>query len=519
MCFFCDPVFVGGCPTNCLMWADDCAIFSQSENGLQNSINLTSNFFESLGLPVNIKKTKVLIFNKRGLGPKSFSKLMFTINGSPLEICEKYTYLGIEFRPAGSFIAAQAELYTKASKAWFSISNIIYQHKQMPVSQSLQLLDSVVMPVGLYSAELMTVLAMPESAFTDRVAVLKAWENFPLEKVNQRACRMLLSIHRRSSRLACLGELGRFPILLKALVLSIKYEWNIQYKSGKNSLVYQAYKEMSSNFNENDSQGSWFSRVEAVKSMFGIQLHGGMCPDRVTKIVQKSLQSKFEIFWRDEICKIKLGTDNVSHNKLRFYSQLKACFAREPYIDNVKNRNQRSWLSRLRTSSHHLAVEKGRYNNVPLEARVCVYCGGDQQLDGGAGQQHGDNTVQTELDCEVHFLARCQRFKTKRACFKKRLECLIPNLNNLTEIEFVKTILCPVTKQAAKLVDKYIGIMFRAREEIDSGIIPNEYPTWSPNSENPFKLYDTENDDETHHLDDEDTATDSSDDESLQDPC
>ena len=95
----------------------------------------------------------------------------------------------------------------------------------------------------------------------------------------------------------------------------------------------------------------------------------------------------------------------------------------------------------------------------------------------------------------------------------------IPNLNKLTEIEFVKTILCPVTKQAAKLVDKYIGIMFRAREEIDSGIIPNYYPTWSPNSENPFKLYDTENDDETHHLDDEDTATDSSDDESLQDPC
>ena len=139
---------------------------------------------------------------------------------------------------------------------------------------------------------------------------------------------------------------------------------------------------MSSNLNENDSQGSWLSRVEAVKSMFGIQLHGGMCPDRVTKIVQKSLQSKFEIFWRDEICKIKLGTDNVSHNKLRFYSQLKACFALEPYIDNVKNRNQRAWLSRLRTSSHNLAVEKGRYNNVPLAARVCVYCGGDQQLDG-----------------------------------------------------------------------------------------------------------------------------------------
>ena len=182
---------------------------------------------------------------------------------------------------------------------------------------------------------------------------------------------------------------------------------------------------------------------------------------------------------------------------------------------------------------------------MPLAARVCVYCSGDQHPDGvadqpssgaadqqpggladqrpggvadqqpggAADQQHGDNTVHTELDCEVHFLARCKRFETKRACFKKRLECLIPNLNNLTEIEFVKTILCPVSMQAAKLADKYIGIMFRAREDIDSGIICNEYPTWNPNSANPFKLYDTENDDETHHLDDEDIATDSSDDE------
>ena len=36
---FCDPAFVGICPTNCLMFADDCAIFSLSETGLQNSMN------------------------------------------------------------------------------------------------------------------------------------------------------------------------------------------------------------------------------------------------------------------------------------------------------------------------------------------------------------------------------------------------------------------------------------------------------------------------------------------------
>ena len=479
---FCDPAFVGMCPTNCLMFADDCAIFSLSETGLQNSINLTSNFFESLGLPVNTKKTKVLIFNKRGLGPSNFPKLSFTINGVPLEICDKYTYLGVLFKPSGSFIAAQAELYTKASKAWFSISNIIYQHKKMPVSQSLQLLDSLVMPVGLYSAELLTLLAMPDSAFTDRAALLAAWENFPLEKINQRACRMLLSVQRRSSRLACLGELGRFLMIIKALVLSIKYNWNIKYKCDKKSLVYLAYNEMQSDATD----PSWLTRVEAVQSMFGVELHGGMSPDRVTRAVQNTIQSKFELYWKDEVCKVKLGLDNLSQNKLRFYSQLKSCFKHEPYIDVVTNRNQRSWLSRLRISSHNLAIERGRYSNVPVADRVCVYCvpGQQHQLHGAAGQQHGDTAGVQEQDSEVHFLARCSRFTLKRACFVKRLECFVPSLSKMTELDFVKTILCPVRPQTAKICDKYIGLMFKARDEIDSGAVSMNYPTFLTLSKN-----------------------------------
>ena len=238
----------------------------------------------------------------------------------------------------------------------------------------------------------------------------------------------------------------------------------------------------------------------------------GGCHLTGSSVVQSKIQSKFEIFRKDEVCKIKLGSDNISHNKLRFYSQLNSCFAREPYIDKVTNRNQRAWLSRLRTSSHNLGIERGRYSNVPLADRVCVYCvaGQEQQLHGVAGQQHGDTAVERELDCEVHFLARCPKFKLKRACFVKRLECFIPSISKMTEIDFVKTILCPVKPQIAKLVDKFIGLMFKARDEINSGTVSTEYPTWDPNLANPFKVYDVENDDETHHLDDEEATTNSS---------
>lgn len=67
---FCDPALLGDSPTNCLMWADDCAIFSLSEKGLQNSIDVTANFFQSLGLPVNTKKQKFLFLIKEDWDPK-----------------------------------------------------------------------------------------------------------------------------------------------------------------------------------------------------------------------------------------------------------------------------------------------------------------------------------------------------------------------------------------------------------------------------------------------------------------
>ena len=81
----------------------------------------------------------------------------------------------------------------------------------------------------------------------------------------------------------------------------------------------------------------------------------------------------------------------------------------------------------------------------------------------------------------------------------------------MTESDLVKNILCPATRQVANLVDKFIGIMYKGRADIDLGNDPCIYPTWEPNKPNPFRAYDIENEDETHHLSDVDPTTYSSD--------
>ena len=64
----CDPVYLGNSPVHCLMWADDCVVMSTTQGGYQRAMDRTVNHFESLGLYVNDKKTKVLVSFQVGGG-------------------------------------------------------------------------------------------------------------------------------------------------------------------------------------------------------------------------------------------------------------------------------------------------------------------------------------------------------------------------------------------------------------------------------------------------------------------
>ena len=82
-----------------------------------------------------------------------------------------------------------------------------------------------------------------------------------------------------------------------------------------------------------------------------------------------------------------MGPDNINHNKLRFYYDLKGCFKRESYIDLVPNWAQRSDLTGERISSCQIALEVLRYQRpkVPENEKFCRYCrpsGSDNHLEG-----------------------------------------------------------------------------------------------------------------------------------------
>jgi hypothetical protein len=58
-------------------------------------------------------------------------------------------------------------------------------------------------------------------------------------------------------------------------------------------------------------------------------------------------------------------------SKLKTYANFKHEFKREKYLDNIKENYLRTALAKFRVSAHQLAIETGRYTNIPLNERLC----------------------------------------------------------------------------------------------------------------------------------------------------
>ena len=103
-------------------------------------------------------------------------------------------------------------------------------------------------------------------------------------------------------------------------------------------------------------------------------------------------------------------------NKLEYYNKYKHTFALEKYMNCIFDKKFRISLTKFRLSAHDLAIETGRYTNVPREQRFCLQC--------------NMNVVETEY----HFLLACPKYRELRHKYFKRYFCHWPNLNKFESL-------------------------------------------------------------------------------------
>ena len=128
-------------------------------------------------------------------------------------------------RVPGSFTNAIQDLSNKALKVIFIIRRM-FQTEAINAKLFLKLFDMCVTPILLYGSELSSVFNIDicrDCTDASQFSLEKHYDNFLPEKVHTRFCKFILGVNIYTSNLASKADLGRYPLIIFALLQSIKY--------------------------------------------------------------------------------------------------------------------------------------------------------------------------------------------------------------------------------------------------------------------------------------------------------
>lgn len=119
-------------------------------------------------------------------------------------------------------------------------------------------------------------------------------------------------------------------------------------------------------------------------------------------------------------------------SRLSSYCKFKHSFEQEKYLNVITDKKYRIALCKFRVSAHNLSIERGRYDNISRENRICIYC-----------------NLQA-IESEFHFLLVCPFFRDLRRKFFSPYYCHWPSLSKF------ETLMTSESKNTISKLAKYI---------------------------------------------------------------
>ena len=409
----CEPVTLHDIKLNCILYADDLVILSESEVGLQNALNRLSDYCAKWKLTVNLSKTKVIIFNKRG---HTLKKYRFVYNNSMIEIVPSYCYLGIVFTASGTFKAATDRLAEQAQKAAFKLKQLNIRDN---VILAFKLFECLIFPILSYGSEVwspFTIHGINNSNF------MTLCDKPTVEKVLIKFCKYMLGVNKKACNAAVRAELGQFPVLTNLLIHSAKYWFHVG-NLDPSSLAHKAFLQADST----PSLPNWGTLMKKLWRNFGFENVSNNCNNmqnnkKFLKLLKQAICTNYISNWSHYLNRSECDSVNQG-NKLRCYNKFKSEFKMENYVLQTKCDKRREF-AKLRISAHTLQIELGRYAvpKVPACERFCKLC----------------NT--NSVEDETHFIMSCINYSQERDLLFNNLNSYT-NFNNLDEIGKFKFIM------------------------------------------------------------------------------
>ncbi|BHF81636.1 hypothetical protein SprV_0802478100 [Sparganum proliferum] len=128
-----------------LLFADDCALNTISEEDMQRSMDLFSAACEIFCLVINTEKTMLM------------RALQISANGTQLHVVENFPHLGSTLSRNTKIDDEMVRRISKASQAFGRLQGTVWNRHGLQMSTKLKMYKAVILPMLLYGAETWTV--------------------------------------------------------------------------------------------------------------------------------------------------------------------------------------------------------------------------------------------------------------------------------------------------------------------------------------------------------------------------
>ena len=313
-----------------LVLMDDTILLATTRRGMIHKVSLLKDFCQTYGMKVNQSKTKFFV-----IGGSPGDSHPLTVGDLVIESCNSYTYLGSIFTCDGLVTSAvKAHAQSKMSQVLKFIS-FLKKNNDIPFVVKRRVFDAALMSSLLYGCE--------------------SWLNAdirPMIKLYNWAIKQLLGVRLTTCNDLCYVEIGYPP--LKDLVIAkqrkfFKKMWGERLNMFDDPLVF------------------------AIRTVQNAQYKTSNYINGLINDDVNDLEIAME--------KVKESIRESESSKRRFYKSVNPDLETHDIYKDKHSINEfhRMSFTRLRLSSHSLAVETGRWNRqggnpLPLEERVCS-CG------------------------------------------------------------------------------------------------------------------------------------------------
>ena len=340
-----------------LFYADDQALLAVTAAGLRHQLAYLERYCETWGLTVNIKKTKIVVYTTS----HSPTDEQFRYDSTPVETVPEFRYLGVHLHSTHAFASAATFRAQAGRRAMHLLRRRLAENGLCCPILSMRLFKTYVLPVLSYGAEVWG----PQLVTQGQSAC---------EKVHYEFLRGLLGVRDSTPKMTLLAETGQLPLAA---------HWTKQIARFVNRLKGMEDSRIARQaFLDSIDLATGTVALPMAKQPWAAQVKQALAAAGVTGNLLSGETIDIEELSEELLYRHVASYANASPKVARYVTEVlggtieTATYVPAEYLVQVPQRCRRQRLAQVRTGSHWLAEETGRWQRRARDQRPCPHCQG-----------------------------------------------------------------------------------------------------------------------------------------------